>query len=148
MTASTSPIQSLDLTREFPRSPGTSLGLFNILPRVIDKCRALICGVNGAYNYNCPLDEIFFSFTGIDADEFKAFVALGSSDADILRWVEDRTQHLTQEQILAWGYENRVARPEDDEEKAYYEQQRLSHSPDKLHITTWFELLDAEEGRI
>ncbi|MDX2085361.1 MAG: DUF5069 domain-containing protein [Candidatus Melainabacteria bacterium] len=147
-SAATKQLFAPDLTRDFPRSPAATLGYFNILPRVIDKCRAVLAGTQGEYNFNCPLDEILFEFTGIDADEFKAYVAQGSTDAEILAWVQGKTAHLTEEQILSWAYENRVARPEDDEDRAMFEKMRLTYCPNATHIETWFQLLDAEEGRI
>ncbi|MGE9291624.1 MAG: DUF5069 domain-containing protein, partial [Puniceicoccales bacterium] len=75
-----STIQALDLTKEFPRSPRATLGGYVVAARTLDKCRALVAGTAGEYHFNCPLDQVFFGFTGIDADQFKEFVATGADD--------------------------------------------------------------------
>ena len=51
-----------DLTQRPPRSPRTRLGGFAILPRMLDKGRAIIAGTNGEYKYACPLDQRFLDF--------------------------------------------------------------------------------------
>lgn len=59
------------------------MGGFAILPRTIDKCRASLAGSNGDYNFDCPLDKMLFGFKGINAPDFKDFVAAGHSDEEI-----------------------------------------------------------------
>jgi hypothetical protein len=56
----------MDLTQRPPRSPRVRLGGYVILARMLDKGRATLAGKNGEYNYNCPLDQNFLNFTGID----------------------------------------------------------------------------------
>src|SRR5271165_2631561 len=88
-------IQALapDLTRVAPRSARAPLGPYRaIAARALDKCRAELAGRAGSYHYNCPLDCAFFDFTGIDAAEFKQFVATGASDgsgANLKGWASD-----------------------------------------------------------
>lgn len=147
-TTTAQPIQALDLTKTYPRSPGEMLGPYCLLPRVIDKCRAVIQGTPGEYNFNCPLDQQFFSFVKVDAEAFKSQVAQGLSDAEILDWVNTHAAAKTEDEILCWVYDNRTRRPEQPEYKAYYEKIRLDVAPHHRHISTWFELLDAEEGRL
>ena len=65
---------------EFPRSPRESLAGYVVAARTLDKCRAVIAGKNGEYHFDCPLDNLFLSFAGITADDFKAFVATGADD--------------------------------------------------------------------
>jgi len=140
-------VPALDLRKEYPRSPNDSLGYFVLLPRIIDKCRAEIAGTNGEYNFNCPLDQRFFGFAKIDATAFKAQVAEGKSDDEILAWVKENTKDLTGEAILAWSYTTRWRRPETDEMKAYFEKMRLDFAPNNTRIETWFQVLDADEKR-
>ncbi|MGA1124412.1 MAG: DUF5069 domain-containing protein, partial [Chthoniobacterales bacterium] len=54
-----------DLTKRPPRSTRARLGGYVLLPRIIDKCRAVLAGTNGEFNYACPLDMEFFEFTSI-----------------------------------------------------------------------------------
>lgn len=137
-----------DLRTEPPRSPNQLVGDFIILGRILDKCRAALIGTPGEYIYNCPLDQRFFSFAGIDAEAFKAEVAQGKSDEEMLAWVQKKGKHLTREEILAWGYEMRWATPSDAESRAYFEQMRRAAAPDHPYLQTWFHLLDFEEGRL
>ena len=58
-----------DLTKYPPRSPRCRLGGYALLPRLLDKCRATLLEKNGEYHYNCPLDQQFFMFIGLDRSE-------------------------------------------------------------------------------
>ena len=60
-----------DLTKRAPRSARVRLGGYVILPRMLDKGRATINGKNGEYHYNCPLDQHFVKFAGIDPAALK-----------------------------------------------------------------------------
>jgi hypothetical protein len=136
-----------DLRTGFPRSPNTSLGFYVLLPRIIDKCRATVAGTNGEYNYNCPLDRQFFDFTEVDAEQFKAQVAAGKSDEELLAWVQANSCQRSEEAIKAWSYRMRWRRPDGEEMMGYFETLRLQVAPDNDRIETWFQLLDADEGR-
>ena len=75
------------LTREEPRPPYEELGGEEFAARVLDKCRATLAGCAGDYQFGCPMDQHFFSQTGIDAGAFKEFVASGASDEEVADWV-------------------------------------------------------------
>ena len=136
-----------DLRKDFPRSPNANMGYFVLLPRIIDKCRATIAGLNGYYNYNCPLDRQFFDFWQVDAEAFKAEVASGKSDEDLLAWIKSNSRQMDETEIKAWSYRMRWRRPETDEMRAYFEDLRFCVAPENYAIETWFQLLDADEGR-
>ncbi len=137
-----------DLTREFPRSPGKDIAGYVLLARAIDKCRATLAGRNGEYRYNGPLDRRFFEFTGVNADEMKDYIATGASDEEIGKWVRERDHRNSDQDILAWSYDQRTRSPQDAEDKAHFEQMRRDKVPERHNLRAWFELLDAEEGRI
>lgn len=141
-------IKALDLTKAFPRSPAEVLGGYVILARIIDKCRAVIAGTQGEYKFNCPLDQRFFDFTDIDANEFKKLVASGATDDVIVTWVKSKTKGLSETEIAAWCYDAIRRAPYSVDEKAYFEQLRRKVAPKHPYINSWFQLLDAEEGRI
>ena len=61
---------SRDLTNKAPRSPRDRVGGYALLARAIDKCRATLHGQAGEYHFNCPLDQMLFSFKGVIAEEF------------------------------------------------------------------------------
>ena len=77
----------MNLTQRPPRSLRILLGGYALLPRLLDKCRAKIAGSSGEYHYNCPLDQHFFKFTGVDHEALKAEVAKGLGDGELLEWI-------------------------------------------------------------
>lgn len=93
-----------NLTRHPPRSPRVRLGGFVHLPRLLDKTRAVIAGRQGDYQFPCPLDQRFFAFTGIAADDFLSAVRSGLADAAMLAWIRARLQPArTPAEITAWS---------------------------------------------
>src|ERR1017187_7633231 len=80
-----------DLTKFPPRSPRVRLGGYVILPRMLDKGRALLAGKHGEYHYACPMDQRFLEFVGIDPEVLKK--ELGKSDGEILEWIEKNAAH-------------------------------------------------------
>ena len=85
-----------------PRSGRVTLGGFAHLPRLLDKARAHLVGKAGDYHYNCPLDEEFFEFTGINHEAMLAEIKKGGSDSDVLAWVQANTK-VTAYQISNWS---------------------------------------------
>ena len=79
-----------DLRKQEPRSPREELGGFALGARALDKCRATLVGWNGEFQFNCPMDRRFFEATGIEADEFRDFVATGVDDSQVEEWIRQR----------------------------------------------------------
>jgi hypothetical protein len=99
-------IQTLapDLTRVAPRSARAPLGPHRVIAaRALDKCRAELAGRAGPYHYNCPLDRVFFDFTGIDAAEFKRFVATGATDEEVIGWIAGKSRVNDSRRIALWS---------------------------------------------
>jgi Domain of unknown function (DUF5069) len=99
-------IQALapDLTRIAPRSARAPLGEYRVIvARAVDKCRAELAGRAGSYHFNCPLDRAFFDFTGIDAAEFKQFVATGASDAEVVVWIAEKSRVRDSRRVALWS---------------------------------------------
>src|SRR5580692_5379586 len=69
-----------DLTQRAPRSARVRLGGYAILPRMLDKGRATIAGKHGEYHYDCPMDQRFLEFAGIDAKALSKQLATGKGD--------------------------------------------------------------------
>lgn len=91
-----------DLNQHPPRSVHVRLGGYAHLPRLLDKARASIAGKQGGFKYNCPLDQHFFAFTGIDHEVMLAEIKKGGSDTEMLGWVREHTKRLPSE-IHAWS---------------------------------------------
>ena len=95
-----------DLAQRPPRSPRVRLGGFVILPRLLDKCRALLAGKKGEYECACPLDQRFFSYVGVDPEALKAEVKKGLGDGEILEWIRANAKTPRSEvEIAAWSDE-------------------------------------------
>jgi hypothetical protein len=136
-----------DLTQRPPRSPRTRLGGYVILPRLLDKCRATIIGKNGEYHYNCPLDQHFLNFTGIDPEALKAEVATGKGDGDILAWIQ---AHATVKnkpwEIQQWSEFHDHRGPDSDAETiAYFAEAIGKFTKTREDIRTWGDLLDLDD---
>ena len=79
------PIIDRDLTKQAPHSPRERIGGFAIASRTVDKCRASLAGTLGEYHYDCPLDNVLFSFKGINGEQFKAAVRAAKTYEEIGR---------------------------------------------------------------
>ena len=76
-----------DLTLQAPHSPRNRIGGFAIASRTVDKCRAELAGKLGEYNYDCPLDNVLFTFKGITGAQFKTAVQDSKTYDDIGIWL-------------------------------------------------------------
>ena len=137
---------STDLTIHPPRSPRVRLGGYVILPRMLDKCRATLAAKNGEYSYNCPLDQYFLKFAGVDPDALQKQVAAGLGDGAILSWIEkNQKQHRSGQEIEAWSdFMNRRA-PASVEQRERMNQYQSGAGQHREDITTWFDVLDLDD---
>jgi Domain of unknown function (DUF5069) len=142
-----SPISALDLTQRPPRSLRCRLGGFAILPRMLDKCRAFVAGTHGEYQFNCPLDQHFIQFTGIDADKLKAEIAQGRTDSQMLAWVNEHMKHRpTPWELESWSnYQERRMPTSDTDTTAFYSGILSRISNERADIHTWADLLDLDD---
>lgn len=143
-------MNSLDLTKDFPRSPRALLAGYIIACRTLDKCRAVINGTNGEYHYDCPLDNVFFSFTGISAEQFKDFVATGADDEALARWIEARAIKRSRIDIIKWNNEWRYKRISELAEplQEFLEGYLPQVMPAGRRPAYWFDVYDIEEQRM
>ena len=138
--------QAPDLTLHPPRSPHTRLGGFVQLPRMIDKARAVAAGKGGDFHYNCPIDQRFFSFTGVNPDGFMEQVKEGKTDSELLAYVMENLQPKRQlSEIVTWSawFENLTATPPDT--RAFFNDVLRKNAPQREDIATWFDWLDLDD---
>lgn len=141
---------ALDLTSAYPRSPRVTLGGYVIAARMLDKCRAYLNGTIGEYDFDCPLDNIFLEFSGIKADDFKAFVATGASDEEVSQWIKANAKQKDRLEVVKWNNEKRYAMIRDMSDdfqlfmEDYIEQNLPKHRP-VYHV---FDVFDLEEKRL
>jgi hypothetical protein len=133
-----------DLTQYPPRSPRVRLGEFVHLPRLLDKARALNAGKQGEFHYNCPMDQQFFSFVGIQAETFLAEVKAGGSDSDLLAWVMAHTRRTAPE-IAAWSAWLAARAPGSADGHEFLAGTIKGLAAGREDITTFFEMLDLDD---
>jgi len=97
------PILDRNLTIEAPHSPRARIAEFAIADRATDKCRASIAGTLGEYHYDCPLDNMLFSFKGITGEQFKSAVQAAKNYEDIGVWLLANGTKKTPAEIKAWS---------------------------------------------
>ncbi len=143
---------ALDLTREYPRSPRALFAGYIIVGRILDKCRAVVNGTAGEYQFNYGMDHVFFEFAGIDAMEFRDFVATGATDEEVAEWIHANARPHSPAEIAEWNFALKCRRicelPPD--RQAWVQEYLLLHVKPEVQerVIFNFDLLDAEEGRL
>ncbi len=137
----------MNLSQRPPRSPRVRLGGYVLLPRLIDKCRAEVAGTRGEYHYNCPMDQRFFTFAGVDHEALKKEVAKGLGDGALLAWIlESRTHKHSDWEISNWSAYRESAAPSDNESREFVSQQIANGGgADREDLGTWFDYLDFDD---
>ena len=139
------PIIARDLTKQAPHSPRERLAGFAIAKRTVDKCCASLAGTLGEYHYDCPLDNMLFSFKGINAEQFKAAVQNSKTYEDVGIWLERNGTKKTPAEIAAWSAEMEASSlMKNPEKRAYFiaDCSRLGLNP---QMNTTFDWLEADD---
>lgn len=141
---------ALDLSKEFPRSPRSLLAGYVIAGRTLDKCRALLAETNGEYHFDCPLDNMFFDFTGISAPDFKDFVATGPADDAVANWIKQNVREMDDSERIAWNNHMRGLRLVEMPMKLqkFLEGYIPENLPPYPPVYVWFDVYDIEEKRM
>ena len=144
-------LQSLarDLRKTPPRSPRETLGGFVIAARMLDKARPDLLGIHGEYNfYPCGLGAYFWKFTGLDAQQFKDFVATGASDGEVDKWIREHTTVKDKLAAIRWNNEMAGLRlcdlPEQVQE--YFDTYIPQFCKPLSKVKFFFDVYDVEEG--
>src|SRR4051794_31696760 len=140
-------ISAPDLTKRPPRSPRCRLGGYVILPRVLDKGRAVIAGSNGEFNYDAPLDQHIKNFLGLDFGALKEQLATGAGDGEILEWVNANAKRPRAAwEIDQWSaFMDRRGPSGDVETLQFFAESVGNFSKDREDIKTWFDLVDLDD---
>jgi len=135
-----------DLTKYPPRSPRVRLGGYVILPRCLDKGRAALAKKNGEYHFNCPVDQQFLTFAGINVGALTKQLAAGKSDGEILEWI---TAHSTTKpaawEIESWSAHQSKRGPTNVKSREFFINTLSQIGKNREDITTWFDLLDLDD---
>jgi len=139
------PIINRDLTRQAPHSPRVRIGGFAIAARAVDKCRASLKNQAGEYHFDCPLDNLLFSFKGVTGDQFKAAVQAAKNYEDVAAWLLANGTAKTGPEIEDWSEDMEGGSPMTNPEKRDYFMEscaKLKLNPEK---TTTFDWLEADD---
>lgn len=138
-------IKAKDLTKEPPRSPRERVGPYILLPRMADKGRAELNGTQGEYHFNCPLDQMLFSFKKVDAEEVREQLKMGLQDEQLAEWFDEHGEDKRAQDYKAWRDDLTAYRPYEDEEKRdWFVGECKPHGLDP-RTTTLFEYLEADD---
>lgn len=142
-----SSIPAPDLTQRPPRSPRSRLGGYALLPRLLDKGRATLAGKNGEYHYNCPLDQRFFGFVGLDAKKLLAELKKGKGDGEMLGWIQANAKHRHSPwEIEQWSdYQDRRGPDSDAETFKFFGDYVARLTTTREDIKTWADLLELDD---
>jgi hypothetical protein len=139
------PIIDRDLTGQAPHSPRERIAGFAIAVRTIDKCRASLAGKLGEYHYDCPLDNMLFSFKGINGGQFKTAVQAAKNYEDVGTWLQANGTTKTAAEIKTWSDETEAGSPmKNPEKRAYFMENcsKLGLDPEKSTTFDWLEADD------
>jgi Domain of unknown function (DUF5069) len=147
VTASIAKLGALDLTQRPPRSPRSRLGGYSLLPRCLDKGRATLAGIHGEYHFNCPLDQRFLSFVGIDAKKLLAELKKGKGDGEILEWIQANAKHKRAPwEIEQWSdYMDRRGPDGDAETMEFFAGYIAKFTKRREDIKTWADVLELDD---
>ena len=109
------------------------------------KCRASIAGTLGEYHYDCPLDNMLFSFKGINGGQFKTAVLAAKNYEDIGTWLQANGTKKTTAEIKTWSDEMEAGSPmKNPEKRAFFIENRtkLGLNPEKSTTFDWLEADD------
>ena len=137
---------NIDLRTHAPRSPSNRLGGYSILARSLDKGRATIAGTPGEYHFDCPLDNMLFSFKGIKGEEIRALLVDKRNDVEVVHWLNTHGTPKTRSEITQWSSEVEKYYPYNDSKKKEWFSKECKSLRIKPENTTLCEML-AEDDR-
>jgi hypothetical protein len=139
------PIIDRNLSKQAPHSPRERIAGFAIAGRAVDKCRATIAGTPGEYHFDCPLDNMLFSFKGINGGQFKTAVQAAKNYEDIGVWLQANGTAKTPVEIKTWSDEVEAGSMMKNPEKRDFfigECSKLGLNPE---TSTTFDWLEADD---
>ena len=139
------PITARDLTKTAPHSPRARIAGFVIVSRAVDKCRASLAGTLGDYHYDCPLDNMLFSFKGINGEQFKTAVQASTTYEEVGAWLQANGTKKTPVEIKTWSDEMEAASPMKNPEKRAHFIESCSSLGLNPQMNTTFDWLEADD---
>ena len=89
-----------DLTTSYPRSVREKyLGVVQ-LGRAVDKGIALANGLNGEYNFDCPMDKGVFGFLGIEGPALLEVIKRAQSESEIEAYLKPFVETMLNKRVV------------------------------------------------
>ena len=98
--------------------------------------------------YDCPLDKRLFDFLGISAGQLLKLAENSEGDEGVVESLKTIQVERNTEEIEKFNDQIAESGPNDDESRVYFERLRQKHVPDRPEISSWFDIIEAEEGRL
>jgi uncharacterized protein DUF5069 len=139
-------MEALDLRIAPPRGPRAQVAGIVFTGRVIDKLRASLPGgeLNGYFPF-IGFSELWAYYTGIDLRELHGLVERAVSEAEVERWIADRTARVDKAKINGKMERFESSRTSEDMretfERAYPADLRERHA-------VLFDLFEADDARL
>jgi hypothetical protein len=143
----TLPIAAPDLTKRPPRSPRCRLGGYVTLPRLLDKGRATLAGINGEFTYDAPIDQRLKDFLSLDFAALREQLAAGKGDGEILEWINANAKHKRADwEIEHWSnFMDRRGPSGDVETLQFFAEYVGKFAKEREDVKTWFDLVDLDD---
>lgn len=143
-------------TTQYPRSPKEEVNGLCFLGRLIDKVKMRNAGMIQDYNYlTAGFDKYLLDKLEINGEDFEKKVLEGGSEEDVANWVKANGKTLTEEEkaewnnmVLTFGPKAPMAQQAFDRNKAALAEKRGISVEALSHHTTWFTLIEDDEGRM
>lgn len=139
------PIISLDLSKQAPHSPRARLGGYVIASRAVDKCRANLAKTLGDFHYDCPLDNMLFSFKGITGEQFEAAVQAAKTYEEVGAWLQTNGTSKSAAEVKLWSDEVEASSPMNDTKKRAYFMENCTKLGLNPETNTLFDWLEADD---
>ncbi len=132
------------------RSPYAQLSGLYYLPRLLDKIRLHAAGrLAQEYHANLGIgfDGRAVNFLWIDYPVLVERVKQGGADAEIFAWAVSQGRHPNAEEIEIWNDFMRKRGWNDESSERLARRKVESRLQDRTDIETFFDYIDADEGR-
>jgi hypothetical protein len=141
----TTPITPRDLTKQPPSSPRIRTAGFVIARRTADKCLASLAGTLGEYHYDCPLDNLLFTFKGITCAQFTTAVQAAKTYEDVGAWLLLNGTAKSPAEIKTWSDSMEASSPmKNPERRGYFIENchKIGLNPEMNSTFDWLEADD------
>ena len=132
------------------RSPYAKVGPIVYFGRMLDKIR-LHAGGNLPADYQANLGEGFDKFCvellGVSYPDLVVESSKGGSDEDLLAWCGVHGRNLTEQDFIVWNEFMRKRGWNDTASERLSQRKAESGFPQRDDIQTFFDYIDADEGR-